>query len=95
MKEEDEWIKEYDHLIISGKKYWFRCVWCLNRKAPNSKKPSMQLEFNIYKDGEGWLDWNEFNGSYLAEKLTDYIKNSINGQRTCYWNNKEGRNFEG
>ena len=94
MSEEDKWILEYDHLIINDIKYWFRCLWCMSKKAPNSIKPSMQLEFNIYKDGYGWIDWDEYKGSYLAEKLTDYIQNTLNGQRAVYWNNKNGRKFD-
>ena len=94
MKKEDEWIKEYDCLEISGTKVWFRCVWSFNKKTPNESKPSMQLVFNIYKDGVGWLNWDDFKDSYLAEKLTDYIKNSINGQRAVYWNNDKKRSFE-
>ena len=93
MKKEDEWIKKHDHIRINKKMYWFRCVWCFDKKAPYDNKPSMQLVFNIYKEGEGWIDWENFKGSYLAEKLTDYVKNSLNGQRAVYWDNDTEPNF--
>ena len=91
---EHEWIYEYDHLTISGNKLYFRCVWSFDKKAPNEDKPSIQLVFNIWNDTKKeWLNWEEFKGSYVAEKLTDYIQNTINGQRNVYWDNKEPRRF--
>ncbi len=93
MKSSDEWIKKCDHISINGKNYWFRCTWSNEKKAPNNTSPSMQLLFVIYKEGEGWLNWDDFKGSYLAEKLTDYIKNSINGQRVIYWEANKEKNF--
>lgn len=54
----------------------------------------MQLVFNIFNDTDKvWLDWDEFKGSYLAEKLTDYVKNTMNGQSRIYWENKYERDF--
>ena len=91
---DNDWIYEYDSLTINSKKYYFRCVWCNDKKAPNDDKPSMQLVFNIFNDTDKvWLDWKEFKGSYLAEKLTDYVKNTLNGQRVVYWHNKVARKF--
>ena len=89
-----EWIYEYDSLTINSKKYFFRAVWSFDKKAPNDDKPAIQLVFNIFNDTDKiWLDWNEFKGSYLSEKFTDYIKNTINGQRIVYWDNKKEREF--
>lgn len=31
------------------------------------------------------LTWEEIKGSYLEEKVSDYIENSFNGQETIYW----------
>ena len=93
MKKEDEWIKECDCLTINNKKIWFRCVWSFAKKAPNENKPSMQLVFNIYKEYEGWISWDDFKGSYIAEKLTDYVANTLNGQRTAHWDNGKKRAF--
>lgn len=92
---EHEWIYEYDNLEINGNVYYFRCVWSFDKKAPNDSKPSMQLVFNIWNETkQEWIDWNEFKGSYLAEKLTDYIKNTLNGQRSLYWDNNFDRKFD-
>ena len=93
---EAEWIKEYDHLKINSKDYYFRCVWSSGKKAPNDDKPSLQLIFNIWNDTDKcWIDWNEFKGSYLAEKFCDYVRNTLNGQRTCYWDSNKPRDFKG
>lgn len=33
--------------------------------------------------------------SYVAEKVGDFIRNSVNGQDSCYWDfNKPNRHFE-
>jgi hypothetical protein len=95
MESNHEWIYELDSVTINSKKYYFRCVWSFDKKAQNDNNPSMQLIFNIWNDTDKvWIDWNTFKGSYLAEKLTDYIKNTINGQRTCYWDHKLERSFK-
>lgn len=93
-KEDYEWIYEYDSLTINSNTYYFRCVWSFDKKASNDNKPSMQLVFNIFNDTEKkWVEWENFKGSYVAEKMTDYIRNTINGQRTAYWDNKKEREF--
>ena len=92
--EDYEWIKEYDHLKINSKDYYFRCSWCWDKKAPNKTNPSMQLVFTIWNDTDKcFIDWDEFRCSYLAEKLTDYVKNTLNGQRRVYWDNDYARDF--
>lgn len=91
---EHEWIYEYDSLTINGNLYYFRCVWSFDRKPANDNKPSIQLIFNIWNDTKKeWVDWNNFKGSYLAEKFNSYVKNTFNGQRACYWDNKIERKF--
>ena len=94
MEKEHEWIYEYDSLTINSNLYYFRCVWSFDKKAPNDNKPSMQLVFNIWNDTkEIWVDWNDFKGSYLSEKFTDYVKNTLNGKRSCYMKHDDKRNF--
>ena len=95
MKKQDRWILKSDCIKMNGISYWFKCVFAQDRKFPNDTSPSIQLSFLIYKEGVGWIDWEEFKGSYLAEKLTDYVKNSINGQRSIYWDHNRKRNFKG
>lgn len=94
MKEEDKWILECDSIKVNETRYWFRCVWSFAKKAPNEDKPAMTLVFNIYKEGEGWISWDDFRGSYFAEKFTAFVKNTMNGQRAICWNNEEGRHFK-
>lgn len=92
---EHEWIYDYDYLTVNNKKYYFRCDWCLSEKAKNSMFPSMKLSFAVWNDTDKcWLKWVDFKGTYLAEKMTDYVKNSINGQRVVYWDNSKERSFE-
>lgn len=92
---EHEWIYDFDNLAINSKKYYFRCVWSFDKKPQNDNKPSMQLVFNIWNDTDKeWIDWNNFKGSYLAEKFTDYVKNTLNGQRSCHWDNSKNRTFK-
>lgn len=85
MKKSDEWIKSYDSLKIAGLMYYFRCTWCTPKKAVNSVSPAFELQLQVYKEGEGWMVWNDFKKTYIAEKISDYVKNTINGQRTPYW----------
>lgn len=93
-KEDYEWIYEYDSLTINRTKYYFRCVWSFDKKTVGDDRPSMQLVFNIFDDtAKEWINFSDFKGSYLAEKFIDYVKNTINGQRSVYWDNKVGRNF--
>ena len=33
-----EWIYKYDNLTINSKKYYFRCVWCFNKKCKTAFK---------------------------------------------------------
>lgn len=93
MKKEHEWIKKYDCLTINKKKYWFRADFVMGKKAPNIMFPAMILTFQLYEDGKGFLYWDDFKGTYLAEKLTVYVKNTLNGQRSFYWNNDEPQKF--
>ena len=93
MKKYDEWIKEYDYLNINNTKYWFKCNFALPKKMKNRTSPAMELEFQIYKDGEGWMDWNDFKDTYIAEKMTDYIMNTINGQRAVYYDVNKNKTF--
>lgn len=91
---EHKWIYEYDSLTINSNLYYFRCVWSFDKKAPNDNNPSMQLVFNIWNDTKKeWVDWNNFKGSYLSEKFTDYVKNTMNGKRSCYMKYDDVRNF--
>lgn len=51
------------------------------------------LRTHIYNITENkMMLWNEIKGTYLEEKVSDYIENSFNGQESIYWSNDwEGR----
>jgi len=84
--------------IDSGEQTYSRAalyVSALAIQKENLAKSTIELEFNIFNDTDKeWIKWNDFKDSYLAEKLTDYVKNTLNGQRTAYWDNKKERNFD-
>ena len=96
----EKWIEEqYDCIKVNGKRYYFRCNFCyVGRRSFNSVYsvyPSLQLDIIIYdEENDKWLTHKEYKGTYLAEKLNDYIRNTLNGQRTMYWNNDKERNFD-
>lgn len=76
-----------DTVKINEIEYRFRCVFATSSKYPNSSKPAIHCELEIQrKIDNNWelLQWNDFKNSYLSEKISDYIKNTINGQRTFY-----------
>lgn len=87
-------IPDHDHLDINSKRYYFKCNFSLGRKSPKSTAPSIQLELAIWDDTDKiWIDWKDFNKSYLEEKITDYVMNTLNGQRRIYWDKNEPRSF--
>lgn len=69
---------------VNDIEYRFRCVWALDHKPKSQmyrKAPALLLELYIEKKkGEIWeeLNWEDFKGTYFAEKLCDYIKDIIN-----------------
>ena len=72
---------------INNIKFEFRCNSCYEEKAKNQDCPALKIELMILKNGKQ-LTWEEFKGSYSAEKISNFIKNTINGQRTFYWKYK-------
>lgn len=92
MNEEDK--LRLDHLCINRVDYYFRCQFAFDKKEANCKKPSVQLRLYIWDDtNKKEILWEDYKGSYLAEKLNDYIRNSLNGQRSIYYDNKVPKNF--
>jgi len=69
-------------ITVNDIEYQFKCIWVLERKvAIDSNAPALQLELFIRQKKRGtWktLNWNDFKGTYFAEKLCDYIKDIIN-----------------
>ncbi|MGL4571730.1 MAG: hypothetical protein ACRCVJ_11775 [Clostridium sp.] len=75
--------KEYKVLAISNcDEKVIRCDDILGVKIGLTVK---DIETGTY------LDWQELKGSYLAQKIGDYIENCFNGQDSFYWDwSKEG-----
>ena len=78
-------VLEKDYLIINRKKYFFSCSYCVPRKANNDCMPALTVVLEIQDEYGNYLEWEAFRGTYISEKISDYIKNTINGQRALYW----------
>lgn len=81
-------------LTISDKKYrvWVSCG--IGKKTKNETYGmDTVLRTHIYNiTDEKMMEWENIKGTYLEEKVGDYIENSFNGQETIYWKNDwEGR----
>lgn len=98
--ENNKWVNEQcDCLVINDTNYFIRCNYAFEAKVPNSDYAGIHLEILVLKqvseDEAVVLEWKDFKGSYASEKIRDYIKNTINGQRAIYWDNAKERNFKG
>ena len=85
-----------DILTINGHKYKTSCELCYQEKVKNEGEYlGIKIGIRIIRlsDGEE-LDWNQIKGSYLADKITDFVQNTINGQRSFYWDWKKGKQTE-
>jgi len=72
---------------INDKQYHIQCVTCYQGKVPHKEFElglKVGIEVRRMSDNKV-LEWSDIKGSYLAEKITDFVENSINGQRTFYW----------
>jgi hypothetical protein len=76
----------FDILTINGEKYELRCNYSFEEKINNENAPAIKLGLYILRlRDKHVISWQEFRESYLSEKIADFIKNTINGQRTFYW----------
>lgn len=73
-------------VTINDKKYHIKAVSSYQRKIPNENYLfGLQVGIEIKRLSDNkTLQWNEIKGTYLAEKIEDYIYNTINGQRIFY-----------
>lgn len=74
-------------ITINDKQYHIKCITCHQEKIPREDFVlglRVGIEVRRLSDNK-ILEWSDIRGSYLAEKITDFINNSINGQRTFYW----------
>lgn len=70
-------------LTINNKKYHVRVEWITPHvKRGENVCVTFTLEASVFDVEKQQLIKPT---GYVLEKITDYIKNSINGQDTCYW----------
>ena len=82
-------------LTISDKKYRVWVSYGITQKTRNETYGlDTVLRTHIYNiTDEKMLTWDEIKGTYIEEKVSDYIENSFNGQESIYWKHDwEGRN---
>lgn len=70
---------------INGIKYEFRCDFAFPEKRDNDNSPAIKIVLIVLKNGE-LMEWKDFKDSYEGSKISEYIRNTINGQRSFYWN---------
>ncbi|GAA0071737.1 hypothetical protein UT300003_32620 [Clostridium sardiniense] len=81
-------------LNIGNKQYRVWVSFGATRKTRNEDYGmDTVLRTHIYNITESKMElWKDIQGTYLEEKVSDYIENSFNGQESIYWNfNWEGR----
>lgn len=80
---------------VNGKKYNIAAAYAISQKTRNVNSGldvTLRIVITNLTDNK-IMEWKELKDSYLLEKIEDYIKNCINGQRSCYWDySKEEEN---
>ena len=76
-----------DILTINNEKYHIKCVTCFQEKVPCVDDClGLKIGISVTRISDNTiLEWKTIKGSYLAEKITDFVENTINGQRAVYW----------
>lgn len=89
-----EYIKEnWDKVDVNNKTYYFHCEYSIPKKVPNETKPGLLLELNVFNLTDNvFLSINDFK-SHSGKKICEYIKNTINGQRSICWDNNKPIKF--
>lgn len=87
-----------DILTIGKEKYHIKAVSCYQEKVPlenNMLGLKVGIEVRKLSTNEV-LKWENIRGTYLAEKITDFVYNTINGQRRLYldWRYLEEKEVE-
>jgi len=67
---------------INDKEFTFSCISSFDEKVRGGKLPGIKLELNIIDENGVRLIHDTFKNSYVAEKICDFIKNTINGRWT-------------
>lgn len=80
----------FDILTVNGVEYELICNYSFDEKMQNNNDPAIKLSLHIKRLSDNYIiPWGEFKGSYLSEKVAQYIKNTVNGQRTFYWKSEK------
>ena len=86
-----------EDIEVNGKKYNIAAVYAMGQKTRNINwglDVTLRITVTNLTDNKV-MDWKELKDSYLLEKIEEWIKNCINGQRSCYWDySKENENPE-
>lgn len=86
------------NLTINDTKYFVRCDWSFqqNKNMQGESYFGIHLVLIVKNTKTGnYLTGKEVKGTYLAEKISDYIENAVNGQRAVYWDfNSKNENGE-
>lgn len=86
--------EEYDHLVINNFRYFFKCEMTMGFKSRFSKHPSFIVTLLVYSEKEkAFLDHKDAKSEYFFEKIQQYVKNTINGQRHTTFDTTKPRDF--
>lgn len=71
-------------LYINNKKYLVRVDYArLQPSTYNEASNKVEMFINVYDENNKKIRLDK--DSYVAEKISDFIKNSVNGQDSIYW----------
>jgi len=71
-------------LNINGQKYRVRCdTAIMTNTAERDTSNKVNLRISVYNEDEEFIKLDK--DSYVAEKVSDFIRNCINGQDSLYW----------
>ena len=77
-------MKQGFELNINGHKYRFRCDGVSMTKTKNCfYSNNVNLQISVFDEDNNRIKLD--GDSYVAEKVSDFIRNCINGQDSCYW----------
>ena len=76
---------------INGKEYKIKCISSISEKVRNEENVlGLKLTICVYDIQENrYLKWEQLRNSYIAEKISDFARNSFNGQNTFYYKGSE------
>jgi hypothetical protein len=87
---------QYDSVTINSNKFWFKCEYTSSQKARLRYRPSFLMTLIVFSEKhDKFLTHKEMvEEGYAYEKIQEYIKNTVNGQRTLSFNPSNPRKFD-